>query len=245
MPATTEILKMRFGARWALSLAALVALTVGSLVGRHFVSNAPAPSATPPPAINGYVLENPRALSPATLVDDHGAPFSMTDFAGHWSFVYFGYTYCPDVCPLSLLELAAVKKRLLARMPDVAVTYYFVSVDPARDTPERLHSYVAYFDSDFRGLTGSIPELTQFATETGSLFLIPEGQDKDSYLITHSSNMTVLDPTGKLAAVITPPHEPENIATDFAKIVAYRSDLSGLEAGSRAPKAIAKSYASR
>ena len=65
--------------------------------------------------------------------------------------------------------------------------------------------------------------MTRFATETGSVFLIPEEQDTANYLISHSTNVTVLDPDGKLAAVITPPHEPASVAADFTKIVAYRS----------------------
>ena len=201
-----------------LALTALLAVSAGVLVQRYFTGRA----SGPPPAINGYMLPTPRALTPAALVDDRGKPFSMADFAGHWSFVYFGYTYCPDVCPLALVELAGVKKRLAERMPNVETEYYLVSVDPARDTPQRLHDYVAYFDPEFHGLTGPVPDLTRLATETGSVFLIPEGQGKDNYVVNHSSNVIVLDPDGKLAAVITPPHTPEGVATDFGKIVDYR-----------------------
>jgi len=212
---------------WSLLAAAAVVVVFAGVLAHHYIADRPsAPpttiSAAAPPAINGNVLPQPRTLTPAVLVDDDGNPFVNADFAGHWSLVYFGYTYCPDVCPLALVELASVKKSLAERMPDVAVEYYLVSVDPARDTPERLHAYVTYFDRGFHGLTGSLPDLTRFATETGSLFLIPEGQETTNYLISHSTNVTVLDPDGKLAAVITPPHEPATVAADFAKIVASR-----------------------
>jgi len=205
-------------APWLFAAAALVAVAAGFFVQRHLATRPP----PPPPEVNGYVLPMPRALSPAMLIDDRGEPFAMTDFAGHWTFVYFGYTYCPDVCPLALVELASVKKKLAERLPDVDAEYYFVSVDPARDTPERLHDYVVYFDPEFHAVTGEVADLQRFANETGSVFLIPEGQSEEGYLVSHSSNVIVLDPEGNLAAVITPPHEPDGIADDFAKIVAYR-----------------------
>lgn len=167
-------------------------------------------------------MPQPRALPEVALVDDGEKAFTAADFAGHWSFLYFGYTYCPDVCPLALVELATVKKTLAESHPDVPIAVYLVSVDPARDTPARLREYVNYFDPAFRGLTGDEAELLRFATATGSVFLIPPGQDSDSYLVSHSSNVVVLDSEGRMAAVITPPHEPAGIVRDFAAVLAYR-----------------------
>jgi len=106
-----------------LAAAAAVVTFAGALAYRFIAdrSSAPLPAISPaaPPAINGYVLPQPRTLTPAVLVDDDGNPFVTAHFAGHWSLVYFGYTYCPDVCPLALVELASVKKSLAERMPDV------------------------------------------------------------------------------------------------------------------------------
>src|SRR5688572_258963 len=107
------------------------------------------------PEIGGYVLATPRELPAVELVDERDAPFRAGAFAGHWSFLYFGYTYCPDVCPLTLVELAELKKLLAANGVAESTRYYLVSVDPERDTPERLREYVAYFDSELRGLTGT------------------------------------------------------------------------------------------
>ena len=84
-------------------------------------------------------------------------PFRSADFAGHWSFLYFGYTYCPDVCPLTLVELASLEGQLAAERPAARIEYYLVSVDPQRDTPARLREYVAYFDPELprsHGLAG-------------------------------------------------------------------------------------------
>jgi protein SCO1/2 len=204
---------------WLFAVAALAAMIAGLIAARYFTR---APT-LPPPAIGGYVLPQPQALPPVELVDDKANRFTPADFAGHWSFLYFGYTYCPDVCPLALIELASVKKLLAAEPANAPAEYYLVSVDPARDTPERLREYVTYFDPSFHGLTGAQDDLRNLAETTGSVFFIPEGQGADNYLVSHSSNVVVLDPAGRLFAVITPPHEPSGIAADFAKIVAYRA----------------------
>ena len=200
-----------------MAIAATAAAVVGGAVGRHYWQ------AEPPPKIGGYVLAEPKALPPVALVDEHGRAFGPADFAGRWSFLYFGYTYCPDVCPLTLVELATLKKRLAEQLPDTPTDYYLVSVDPRRDTPERLREYVTYFDASFHGLTGSIEDLKLLTQQTGSVFFVPEGQSEDGYLVSHSSNLALVDPEGRLAAVFTSPHEPAQLAADFSLIVAYRA----------------------
>jgi protein SCO1/2 len=173
-----------------------------------------------PPEIGGYVLPRPRALDAFELVDDTGAKFVPRDFAGRWSFLYFGYTYCPDVCPLTLVELAEVKKKLAERRPGAAVSFYFVSVDPDRDTPARLHEYVTYFDPGFRGLTGDPAQVAALANAVGAVYFVQPGQNEKSYLVSHSSNIALLDPSGGLRAVFTAPHVAAQVADDFAAIFA-------------------------
>jgi protein SCO1/2 len=171
-----------------------------------------------PLEIGGYVLERPRALPDLELVDEQAAPFRSAAFAGHWSFLYFGYTYCPDVCPLTLVELASVHRQLAAELPEERVAYYFVSVDPRRDTPARLREWVAYFDAEFHALTGSPSTLAALAQATETLFEVPENPSTDNYLVSHSSNLVLLDPSGKLHAVLTPPHAAARLVADFTKV---------------------------
>jgi protein SCO1/2 len=197
--------------------AAMLALVVGIAAAWYFAQPHPAP-----PEIGGYVLPDSRALPDVQLVDDGGEPFAPGDFAGHWSLLYFGYTYCPDVCPLSLVELASVKTALATSHPNVPVVTYLVSVDPARDTPARLREYVRYFDPEFRAVTGTPTELGRLATAVGSVFLIPPDQDPERYLVSHSSNIVVLDTAARFTAVITPPHDPASVTADLAKILAFR-----------------------
>jgi protein SCO1/2 len=201
----------------AVAIGAAAALAVALGIGAGLWRKA-APA--PPPEIGGYVLPSPKPLGALALVDDRGAKVAAQDFAGHWSFLYFGYTYCPDVCPLTLVELAEVKKKLAERTPSAALSVYFVSVDPQRDSSERLHEYVTYFDPDFHGLTGDIAQITALANAVGAVFFVPPGQDEKTYLVSHSSSIALLEPSGAVRAIFTAPHDAEQVAADFAKIYA-------------------------
>jgi protein SCO1/2 len=174
------------------------------------------------PDIAGYVLAKPRPLPAVALVDERGARFTPEDFRGHWSLLYFGYTYCPDVCPLTLVELAGLKRRLEEQLFAARVEYYLVSVDPRRDTPERLREYVAFFDPAFHGLTGRPEALAELAAATETVFAVPEGDDGDNYLVSHSSNVVLLDPDGRVHAVFAPPHDSAALAEDFMAVAARR-----------------------
>jgi protein SCO1/2 len=171
--------------------------------------------------VNGYVLARPRPLPEVALIDERGASFPSSHFAGHWSFLFFGYTYCPDICPLTLVELAAVKRELAGAERPEHAEFYLVSVDPQRDTPERLREYVAYFDAAFHGLTGSEQALAALAHATETVFTIADGQDAQNYLVSHSSNVVLLNPHGEVHAVFTPPHEPAQLAVDFTKVATH------------------------
>lgn len=176
------------------------------------------PPTLPDPTIRGYFVGGPSALPDVALVDERGETFLPTAFAGHWSLLYFGYTYCPDVCPLTLVALAELKRRLAAVSPAQHVEYYFISVDPQRDTPARLGEYVRYFDAEFRGLTGAPDALAALAAATHSVFDVSESESSSQYLVSHSSNVVVLNPAGELNAVLTPPQDPAQLMSDLTLI---------------------------
>ena len=207
-------------ARTATAAAAAAAFALG--VGAWLFLDERQP---PPPEIGGYVLATPRDLPAVELVDEHEAPFRPQDFVGRWSFLYFGYTYCPDVCPLTLVELNKVRLTLAAERFAEPSAYYFVSVDPKRDTPARLREYVAYFDPELRALTGSAAELAALAQAADAVFDVPDDSGADNYLVSHSSNVVLLDPNGRVHAVLAAPHDPLRLALDFTRIVARFNDL--------------------
>lgn len=171
------------------------------------------------PEIAGFVLSEPRTLPAFTLIDDGGEAFGADDFRNTWSFIYFGFTYCPDICPMSMAVLASVKQRLEAR--DVDDHYYLVSVDPRRDTPERMQEYVRYFDPDFRGLTGPVEELDRFASAAGIAYEVPEQPQDENYLVGHSSIVTLINPDGNIQAFFTAPFDAEQVVADFDRILEH------------------------
>jgi protein SCO1/2 len=134
-----------------------------------------------------------RAL---TLPDADGRPRSLTEFKGKVVVVFFGYTQCPDVCPTTLTELAAAKRQLGPAGADVVGV--FVSVDPARDTPEVLKAYVGGFGADFVGLRGDA-EQTQAAAKAFKVFYqkVP-GKTETSYTIDHTAGSYIFDRQGRV-----------------------------------------------
>jgi protein SCO1/2 len=174
-----------------------------------------------PPAIAGFVYPEPRAISPFKLATQDGKPFDLESLKGKWTFVYFGYTYCPDVCPTTLAELARAKK--LLDQGNLPAHYVFVSVDPRRDTPKRLAQYVAFFDPGFVAATGSDEALAALTRQVGVAYSFPEGKKGAAYAVDHSSIVALFDPDARLHAVFTPPQEAEGIAEGFRKILGSRS----------------------
>jgi len=194
-----------FGA-FAIALGLAVALVLG--LGRS----------DDPPSIAGFVYPEPKTISQFSLSSQDGRPFDLESLKGKWSFVYFGYTYCPDVCPTTLAELARARKLLEQAGADAATQYVFVSVDPQRDTPQRLAQYVAFFDRTFLGATGSDEALSGLTRQIGVAYAFPEGKKGDRYAVDHSSIVALFDPDARLHAVFTPPQEAQGIAEGFRKI---------------------------
>jgi len=170
------------------------------------------------PQITGFVYPEPKTVSPFALTADDGSTFDRSDLEGRWTFVFFGYTHCPDVCPLTLAELAGVEQRLRQAGVAAETQHVFVSVDPQRDDPARLREYVRHFDPTFVGATGPEPVLRQLTRELGVLFDYPEGKEGANYEVAHSASIELFDPDGRLHAVFTAPHDAQTIAEDFRKI---------------------------
>jgi len=201
---------------FALAVAALVAVGAGAIVAMR---SQPAG----PPEIAGFVYPEPKAIAPFELSKHDGTPFDPDALKGKWSFVYFGYTYCPDVCPTTLVELDRAQKSLARTGLDADNQYFFVSVDPKRDTLKRLAEYVPYFNAKFVGVTGSDPALRQFTQEVGVLYLFPQGRKGNDYLVAHSSPVLLFDPEARLHAVFTEPQKAEEMVEGFRRIRDRRS----------------------
>ena len=181
---------------------------------------------TPPiPQVSvATVLPQPRPLADFRLVDQDGAPFTLEALRGQWTFLAIGYTHCPDICPTTLATFAAIASGLGGGGEGRAPTrFLFVSIDPGRDTPERLAQYVRYFDPGFLGATGEDAQLRAFAAQLGLAYAKVEGQDTAlGYLMDHSASILLVDPDGRLAAIFSAPHDSARMALDFMAIAAGR-----------------------
>lgn len=197
-----------------LTLAGVLALGLGWGLGEWLFRH---PS--PPPEIAGIYLPDAAPLAEFHLVHHSGRPFTRDDFRGKWTFLYFGYSYCPDVCPLTLVELNRLQKLLASQGADGDTAYVLVSVDPQRDTPQRLQEYVTYFNPKFQGVTGAPEELNRLAKPLHVFYQrAVEAQNSDNYTVDHTSTIILIDPAGRPRAIFTPPQNPERLAADFLKI---------------------------
>ena len=141
-----------------------------------------------------YLLEVPRDIGEFALVDHHGAVFDAGRLKGQWTLIFFGFTHCPDVCPTTLSELARLADQLEDSEPD-ATQVVMVTVDPARDTPDRLSEYVPYFNPDFVGVTGEFEQILTVAQRLNAPFRKVSAAD-GSYQMEHSANVVLMNPMG-------------------------------------------------
>jgi protein SCO1/2 len=170
----------------------------------------------------GTFLTPSRALPDFILIDQEGRNFGAANLRGHWSLMFFGYTNCPDFCPTTLTTLAAMNKRLRAAEAPVRPQVIFVSVDAKRDTPAQLAKYVPYFDPEFIGLTAADqPGIEAVAKKLGVGVIIEPASD-GNYTVDHSGAIFVLNPDGRLNAILTGPFSVDALLADFQRIVAVR-----------------------
>ncbi|MDP9010840.1 MAG: SCO family protein [Pseudomonadota bacterium] len=171
----------------------------------------------------GTLLAPSRVLADFSLIDNQGRSFGPANLHGHWSLMFFGYTNCPDFCPTTLTMLAAVEKRLRAAKAEVPPQVIFVSVDAKRDTPAQLSKYVPYFDPEFIGLTAADqPAIERQARKWGVAVMLRPAAD-GNYTVDHSGAIFVIDPAGKLAAILNGPFTVEALQSDIQRIVAGRA----------------------
>ncbi len=157
--------------------------------------------------------DNSAAIGgPFALTDQDGRPRTDKDFHGHWVLLYFGYTYCPDVCPTTLAAMATALDRLGAR--SARIVPVFITVDPERDSPDKLKKYLAAFGPRFVGLTGT-PAAIAKAAHAYRVYYARHSLAGGGYTVDHSSVIYLLDPDGKFVKVYADETAPATIADDL------------------------------
>ena len=195
-----------------LSLAVLIGLGAGFLAWQS--------TSDEPPAIEtATLLPAPLELPEFSLTDQDGNPADRRFFEGQWDLVFFGFTHCPDICPVTLQTLAAARRQLeengMRELPRIVL----VSVDPERDSPGTLKTYVEYFGDDVAGLTGSEDAL-RVLTDGLGIFFQRMASDDENYNVDHSAVVLVLNPAGQFTALFSAPHRPSAFVNDLPGIFA-------------------------
>ena len=156
------------------------------------------------PSLNGAVISPPLPAAEIKLTDDNGKPFRLSEHRGEVVLLYFGYINCPDECPTTMAHIKLALEDLGSPAKDVQVI--MVSTDPARDTPEGLKDFMAHFNPDFLGLTGTAAELEKVWKDYG--VYVENGGE------THSTFIFVIDPAGNIRETFLPDSEPNSISAD-------------------------------
>ena len=182
------------------------------------------------------VYPQAREFSNFRLLDQEGEFFSKADFQGHWNLVFFGFTNCPDICPLTMAELSQFYAGLDFN-EDVKPQVFLVTVDPEQDNPDSMAAYLANYNEDFIGLSGDPGQIAQLADELYVGYgdaVQPEATmashehvgthaeidvAPDDYLIEHSAHIAVINPQGDYYAVMRAPHRDRDLIEAFRKLV--------------------------
>jgi protein SCO1/2 len=166
-----------------------------------------------PHTFHGQVIQSPDVAPDFTLTSTNGQPVSLSDFRGRLVVLYFGYTFCPDVCPATLSEIKQALEILGSQADQVQVI--MITVDPERDTPEKLGQYLAHFSPSFLGLTGTPEEISTVATLYGIYYAKEAGSEATDYLVNHTASQMVIDTSGHLKLIFAYGTPAEDIADDL------------------------------
>ncbi|KPW16182.1 Sco1/SenC family protein [Pseudomonas cannabina pv. alisalensis] len=182
--------------------AAIVALLLGLITSHLLSSRGPQDQA----ALNDagiILLPKSRTLPALSMIDQNGQAMAVDGLKGQWTLMFFGYTFCPDICPTTLAQIKQIRSELPKDAAE-RMRVVLVSVDPNRDTPQQLKQYLGYFDKTFIGLTAPVPELQKLASAV-SIPFIPAETRKPNYFVDHSGNLALIGPDGNQRGFIRAP----------------------------------------
>ena len=197
-------------------LVAIIALVLGLTVNKVFNSSSQGdPAALLDAGI--VLLPQSRSLPGLALTDQDGQPVQLDQLKDKWSLLFFGYTFCPDICPATLAQLRQLQGMLPAEAKD-KLRVVLVTVDPHRDTPEQLKKYLGFFDAGFQGLTGAQADIQKLASAV-SIPFIPADTSKENYTVDHSGNLVIIGPDGSQRGFIRAPLNNDKLAAQLPQLL--------------------------
>ncbi|GMU44638.1 MAG: SCO family protein [Xanthomonadales bacterium] len=201
---------------WIITALALLAAVAGYVASRIVFS----PGTHALPLAGTLLYPEPRPLPDFRLQRDDGSALTQADWRGRWRLLFFGFTHCPDVCPTTLATAKAALAALRKDHPDARVAVSFVSVDPERDTPDKLGAYVHFFDPAFEAATGTQEQLQALTRALWVVYeKVPGTGGPGDYSIDHSASLLLIDPQGRLVGQMRPPQRADVIAADLALLI--------------------------
>lgn len=203
----------------AMVILAILAASIGFYISLKQSQHQQQTSTTSMPAIEGLFWPNPKQIHDFNTLDHTGKNFGYEQLTGKWSFVFFGYTHCPDICPITMSVMADVYKKLKQQHDDVQVI--FASVDPDRDTTEKLAQYVSYFNKDFIGLGGDNEKVKSLTKQIGVAYYINKEEQKEDYLVDHTASIFLFDAKARFIGKFSAPHEADKIIQQFIDIKTF------------------------
>lgn len=163
------------------------------------------------------MLETPRIFSDFELIDQRGETFAKADLTGKWTLIFFGFTHCPDICPATMAMLNKVIQPLTDKEKQ-NIQVVLLSVDPERDTPQKLADYVTYFNPGFTGLTGDPYQILSLTAQLGVVYTkVP--LDEGDYTVDHSGNIVVINPMGDYHGFFRPPFEEGSVRVGLRSMI--------------------------
>ena len=165
-----------------------------------------------------YLREPARNIRDFELINTDNKPFSQEDFIGKWNLIFFGFSFCPDICPITMSLLAKVQSSLETDEKN-KVDFFMVTVDPERDSPATLRMYLDNFSKTFIGLTGTLDQIYNFSTQVNAPFSPVLNQEGSHYTVDHSGNIILINPEGKLAGIFKMPHNQKNVTVAISDLI--------------------------
>jgi len=191
----------------ALGLLAIFFLCLGVYSFNHYHKD--------PMVFHGALLETPRNIPDFSLVGLDGQPYTQASLHGHWTLMFFGFTHCGSICPVTMAKLAKMVQVLEDKHTHPLPNVVFITLDPEQDSLDRLAHYVHSFNANFLAARGSKQQLDAMTHSLGIAYM----QATESQPLEHSGTLMLFNPEGKLAAFFTPPHSIEDMVADYRWLI--------------------------
>lgn len=166
-----------------------------------------------------WLGEQAKPLPAFELTDHNNKAFNNETIKGKWNLMFFGYTNCPDICPDTLTMLVNMVDQIKDENVLDQLQITFISVDPERDSQEKMKAYVTYFNKDFMSARADIDSVNTLTDATGILHYIVKSKDGDVYEVAHSGSLILVDPQARFSGVFSSPHDSSKIAHDLTALI--------------------------